>query len=210
MSLATRFACLLAAVAVPAAAAGWLPADAEEMLARQLAGRLVEAGLAPGETPEVLSGCREMVGHMILTIEQWQVAGTRERAPEFPGLELPPAGEPHLDAMARFQVCNMMLMIQHRDTAYDDDINARLTASLGLTAVTLAVTRLREPFVRQGGTDAQIEAALTNADFEKVLTGIQEDPAVRAHVEKQCTPVTVALLGDAIGRMADDDSPGEP
>ncbi|KAB2959991.1 MAG: hypothetical protein F9K16_12020 [Thermoanaerobaculia bacterium] len=210
MSLAIRFACLLAAAVAPAAAAGWLPAGAEEATARQLAGRLVEAGLAPGETPEVLSASREMVAHMIATIERWKVAGTRERAPEFPGLELPPAGEPHLDAMARYQVCTMALMIQHGDSAFDDDLNARLTASLGLTALTLAVVRLREPFVRQGGTDAQIEAALTSAAHEKILTGIQEDPAVRAHVEKQCTPVTVALLSDAIGRMADDGSPGEP
>lgn len=209
MRLAKRFACLLAAVAVPLAAADWLPAGAEEAMARQLAGRLVEAGLAPAGTPEVLTGSREMVASLIATLERWQVAGTLARAPEFPGLELAPAGEAHLDAMARYQICNMVLAIQHADPAFADDVNARLTAALGLTAVTLAVVRLREPFVRQGGTDAQIEAALTSAAHEKILTGIQEDPAVRAHVEKQCTPATVALLGDALERLPTGDSSGE-
>jgi hypothetical protein len=101
-------------------------------------------------------------------------------------LTLPGANDRHLDAMARYQLCNLVLFRQFESVG-----------AFGLTAVTLAVVYLMQPFVAGGGSPDRVEAFLTGATMEKVNSAIQEKPELLTHVERQCEPVVGELLSTA-------------
>jgi hypothetical protein len=187
---------LLALSLLPAAAVaeeGWLPPTMEEGAARQLASRV--KGIGAGTSDEArLSGARRLVGILRGQLESWGEDGVVGRAPRFSALAVPVSGSRHLDAIARFQVCNMVLMLQLRDPAFAGDPNARMTSVTGLTAFTLAVMYLRRPFLKSGGSDARMEAFLTGPSMAPVLEAIQGDPARRGHAERQCMPPLLALM----------------
>jgi hypothetical protein len=96
--------------------------------------------------------------------------------------------------MARYQICNMVLMLQLQDPARAADQDAKLTSVTGLTAFTLAVIYLRLPFLQSGGDEAEIESFLTSASMAKVLEKIEKDAALREHAGSQCTPPLTALM----------------
>lgn len=180
-------------LALAVAQAGWLPPEVEDGAARQLASRISEIGA--GESDETrLAGAQQLVGVLRERLESWGEKGVISRAPSFPELGIPESGRRRLDAMARYQVCNMVLMLQLRNPASAEDQNAKVTSVTGLTAFTLAVLYLRLPFLQSGGDDAQIEAFLTSASMTTVLEKMQSDAALRRHAERQCTPPLLALL----------------
>ncbi len=190
---------LLALLVLPAAAVaqeGWLPPKVEEGAARQLASRVKEIGAGTSDEAR-LSGARKLVGVLRGRLESWGEDGVVGRAPGFPALGVPVSGRRHLDAIARYQVCNMLLMLQLRDPAFAGDENAKMTSVTGLTAFTLAVLYLRRPFLESGGSDTQIEAFLTGKPMASVLEAIQSDAARREHAESQCTPPLLALMKPA-------------
>ena len=86
---------------------------------------------------------------MVDVVDGWGVDGVLERAPELPGLEIAAAEDPFLDAMARYQVCNLLLALQLEDPAYREDMNIRITSVFGLSAVT-GVERLAQAHHGQG------------------------------------------------------------
>jgi hypothetical protein len=96
--------------------------------------------------------------------------------------------------MARYQLCNMVLMIQLQDPDFANNEDAKMSSVTGLTAFTLAVLYLRHPFLEAGGNDGEIEAFLTSERMESVLETIQTEPAARAHAATQCTPTLMALV----------------
>jgi hypothetical protein len=179
--------------AVAAAQPSWLPPEVEEGAARQLAARVAEIGVGSSDESR-LAGARQLVSRVRDRLESWGEKGTLDRAPGFPELKLPDAGPPALDAMARYQTCNMILMIQLQDPELADDADAKMTSVTGLTAFTHAVVYLRRPFLAAGGDDDAIEAFLTSETMESVLGRIQNEPGVREHVEGQCTPPLMALV----------------
>lgn len=181
--------CLSAGVA---AQQSWLPPEAEDGAARQLATRVAEIGV--GRTDETrLAAAHQLVDRVRDRLESWGEE-TADQAPRFAELDLPESGRQRLDAMARFQVCNMVLMIQLQDPDFAGDEDAKISSVTGLTAFTLAVMYLRHPFVEAGGNDGEIEAFLTSESMESVLEAIQTEPAARAHAEQQCTPPLKALV----------------
>jgi len=184
----------LSATDVRAAEPSWLPPQVESGAAEQLAGRLNELGRGKADTGETLAEARKLVRSMRDVVDSWGVARTLANAPKFDQLQLPPAAESYLDAMQRYQICNVLLFRQTVHPDFADDFNARFTGTLGLTAVTLAVVRLREPFLAAGGSPEQIEAQLTSSDLEKVSQRIQTDEASRSHAEQQCQPLLLQLL----------------
>jgi len=203
---------LLLALPLAAAAAesSWLPPAVAEGAAQQLAERLSE--LAPpgaGDT-ERLARARDLISEMRSEIDGWGEAGVLAQAPAFPDLSLPRSGEPHLDAMGRYQVCNLILFRQLLDPALADDSDARSSAALGLTAMTLATVYLRQPFVAQGGDPAAIEAYLTGDAMSAVFDHLQADPALLAKAQQSCGPLIVELLAGPLERLgiapADDEA----
>ncbi len=181
--------CLCAPVA---AQQSWLPPEAEDGAARQLATRVAEIGV--GRTDETrLSAARQLVIRVRERLESWGEEAV-DHAPRFDELDLPESGRLSLDAMARYQVCNMVLMIQLQDPDFANDEDAKISSVSGLTAFTLAAMYLRHPFLGAGGNDGEIEAFLTSERMGSVLETIQTEPAARAHAERQCAPPLKALV----------------
>ena len=77
-----------------------------------------------------------------------------------------------LDAMAHYQICNLVLMVQLQDPHFAEDEDAKMTSVTGLTAFTLAVLYLRHPFLEAGGSDREIEAFLTGASMGGHITAV--------------------------------------
>lgn len=178
--------------AIVAAQSSWLPPEAQDGAARQLAARVAEIGA--GRTDETrLAGAHQLVARVRERLESWG-GETSDHAPRFAELDVPESGRPLLDAMARFQICNMVLMIQLQDPDFADDEDAKMTSVAGLTAFTLAVLYLRDPFLGADGTDGEIEAFLTSESMGSILEQIQSVPEARAHIESECTPPLKALV----------------
>jgi hypothetical protein len=202
-----RFGTLLLVLGLPMAAQpSWLPPRVADGMATQLAGRMRE--LVPGEPDDarLLAGARQVVAAMAKELDRWGVEGVVERAPSFAGVPLPAADNRYLDAMARYQLCNAVLFVQSEDPAFRDDRNTRTTSVFGLSAVTMAIVRLREPFVAADGDPGAIEAHLTSPAFESVVAALQTEPKIRSAVEAGCQPVTVALLENPLSGL-DRDGP---
>jgi len=63
-----------------------------------------------------------------------------------------------------------------------------------LTAVSMDVIYLRAPLLAAGGTQADIESLLAGHQMEPILTGLQQDSAIRKQVEKECSSPIVTML----------------
>jgi len=198
----------LALVAALPASAEWLPPHVAEGVAQQLAERFGTLGEVT-DREGLLEGTRGIVRAMRGTIEAWGAEGTRSRAPEFERFSLPTSGDRWLDAMGGYSVCNLLLLRQLQSPAFADDENARFTSVLGLTSLTLAIVRLREPFVAAGGTQPRIEAYLTGDDLEPIFQTIQNDATWLADAEAHCTPVVVESLEAALAFMAEMGGPSD-
>ena len=192
MRLSVVALALIFVAAIVTAQSSWLPPQAEDGTARQLATRVAEIGV--GRTDETrLAAAHQLVDRVRERLESWGEE-TSDHAPEFAELDVPESGRPSLDAMARFQICNMVLMIQLQDPDFADDEDAKLSSVTGLTAFTLAVLYLRHPFLEAGGADGEIEAFLTSDSMGSILDRIQSEPAARAHIDRECTPPLKALV----------------
>ena len=176
-----------------AAQAPWLPPQVEQGLADQLAERL--AAVNTGKTPDQ-AAIRQAAGRAVQSMARrlgtWTDVVAVEKAPLFPQIKWVKGSPRHLDAMGRFQVCNLALFPQFESGG---DPGSRRSGALGLSAVTLAIIRLREPFLAGGGNHEAIEAFLTSAPMAAILETVQKQPALQAHVQTQCAPVLRELLG---------------
>jgi hypothetical protein len=175
-----------------AAQRSWLPAPVQQGLTQQLAQRLT--AIEPGQPAAQAQGAGKVVLSVAQRIDTWTERGVLDRAPTFPRLSLPVSANRHLDALSRYQVCNMALFPQFESSG---DANTRRGSAFGMTAITMAVVRMREPFVAGGGTDGQMEAFLTSRGMAVVLEGLLATPDLLTYVEGRCEPVVRDLLTDA-------------
>jgi hypothetical protein len=190
-------ALLPVAAGATAAESDWFPPDAEEGMAKQLAERLGELSTGePADAAALLERARKDVRRQRERLESWGRKGTLERAPELSKLEMPRSGDKVLDAMARYQMCNAILYMQHIDRDREKDETARLTAARGLAGITLAVVYLGSPMLVADGTDERVKAFLTSDAQEAVLSRVQDQPELREHAARQCRSVVSALIAD--------------
>jgi hypothetical protein len=189
--------------ALPAQERTWLPAPVAEGAAQQLADRMrvLGGGGAAADEKRLLSSARKLIGAMAAVVTEWGAEGVLARAPLQSDLGIASAGDPYLDAMALYQVCNLLLVVQFQDPAFQQNANARVTSVFGLSAVSLALLSLREPFLAAGGDEAAIEAHLAGPTLVPVLTAIQKEPGARAAAEAQCQPLIVALLEKPLAQL---------
>jgi len=176
-----------------AAQANWLTPPMEQGLTQQLAGRLASIEpRPPADKGAVSESARQAVRAIGAHLGSWTDAVVIARAPAFPQLTMPTAKEPLLNAMAAYQMCTATQFMRFE---LDKDSENRRATVLGLTAMTMAVLRLRRPFLASGGSDEGIEAFLTSEPLGAVLEAVQATPALLAHVEGQCRPVVEELVG---------------
>jgi len=179
----------------------WLPPPVEEGAAQQLADRLLALGDPASDTDALLAGARELIRSMRDGIDAWGADGAITKAPAFAELAVPGADRAPLDAMGRWSICNLDLLLRYDDALRAGDGGAALGPALGLSAVTLVVLRLREPFAAAGGQQTEIETHLTSAGFETLLAAIQTSPALRARVRSGCDPLVRELLAAPIAYL---------
>jgi len=183
----------------------WLPPQIEVSLTQQLANRMKHFGLGPAnDDQKLLAGARAMIRAIAADLDARGEDGIEKLAPDFSGFELPQSGQRELDLMVRYNVCNLALYMQSLDPAFQDDVNAKLTSVLGLTAVTMVIGYLRDPFVHAGNDAAQIEAHLTDPNLQPIFDRIQKEPEIRASVEKTCQPVITTLLEGPLNQVGGD------
>ena len=175
----------------------WLPPEAEEGIAKQLAERLAEIATGPAtEAGALLERARKDVRRQRARLESWGPKGTLQRAPDLAKLEVPKSDDKRLDAMARYQLCNAILYMKHMDRAREADAAARLTAARGLAGVTLAVLYVGSPILVADGTDKRVKAFLTGDAQEVVLNRVQDRPELLEYAARQCQPVVKALTAE--------------
>lgn len=192
-------------------ARSWLPPQVEQAAAEQLAERMVLLGglIGSGEPDleRIQAASRTLIGSMAELIEGWGVDRVVKRAPELAGLGLGVASNPYLDALARYHVCNMVLMLQLDNPAYQDDTDRRIASTFGLSAVTIVSIYLRQPFIESGGNNAAIEAHLTGPSFTQVFQAVQAGGQALEQAETECQPVVVALLEKPLALMTQESAP---
>jgi hypothetical protein len=180
-----------------AAEPGWLPPEAEEGIAKQLAERLAEIATGPAtEAGALLERARKDVGRQRARLESWGSKGVLDRAPDLAKLEMPKTDDKRLDAMSRYQMCNAILYIRHQARGAEKDAAARLTAARGLTGITLAVLYVGSPILAADGTDERVKAFLTSDAQEVVMNRVQDQPGLLEYADRQCLPVVKALIAD--------------
>lgn len=175
---------------IAAMAQEWLPRPVRDGLVTQLAERL-GAVSEPGDPKAWVDQAGQVVDAVRAQLDDWAVEGTLQRAPIFAGLSFPKHENRYLDAMARYQLCATPMFLQ-----YERSTEARLRrgSAMRLTATTLAVLRLRQPFAEGGGHNQAIEAHLTGAAMERVFEGVQSQPALMEAVNGECDPLVDALF----------------
>jgi hypothetical protein len=169
----------------------WLPAEGEAFLVEQLVGRLSEI---EGKGPESTRSdrARGSVAALRVRIDHSGPATLIARAPAFADLKMPATPSEHLNAMARYTMCSLVLALQLQTSK---SLNDRLAAVLGLTATTMVILRIREPYLAGGGTDAAMEKFLSaNPALEAEVERIQDSPALLTHAQSECAPVLEALI----------------
>jgi hypothetical protein len=204
----TWAACVAACLAASAlfrwdavAQTSWLPPPAETAAVEQLADRLstLPAGDGPALTPQDrLQRARTAVGIFRSTFETWGLDGTVSRAPRLDAISLPSSDNRLLDAMGRYQFCNLVLALQVAPAGRATSFNRQFTGVMGLTGITLAVVYLRQPFLAAGGTDEELEAYMTGPAMEAVASRVQDEPALLDRARAGCSPIVVELVTKVI------------
>lgn len=180
----------------------WLPPAIVDSLTQQLANRMKHFGLGPAnDDQKLIDQARSMILAMGADLDARGEDAIEKLAPTFSGFDLPQSGQRELDLMVRYNVCNLALYMQLQDPALQDDTNARLTSTLGLTAVTMVIGYLRGPFVHAGNDAAQIAAHLTDPNLQPIFDRIESEPELRTAVETTCQPVITTLLEGPLGQV---------
>jgi hypothetical protein len=179
-------------VAFSGQSTSWFPPELEVMFARQLTSRLATINSPPAyEEGGISSAARGSIRMLARILGSWTDVEVVGRAPLFPDITLPTANQRHIDAMARYQVCSLVLLGQFES---GKDAETRRKGALGATAMTIAVERLRAPYMATGGTDKVLDAFLASPPMISALDGIRKRPEHVGHVERQCAPLIQELL----------------
>lgn len=176
-----------------AAQADWLPPSMIEGLTAQLVERFETIhGKRAADRDGLTNATRTRVERLRTVVNAWRADGIAEHAPKPARITLPSTGNVHLDAMRRYQLCSVVQMQEYESSQV---IDVRQRAAGALTGLTVLQARLIDPFLRAGGTEAQVEAALTGPPMRDALTRMLAEPALLDHVHTTCAPIVAELLG---------------
>ena len=183
---------------VPAAHAqeDWLPPAGAEAVVQQLVERMKPIDLGQAVPEEMLrETARKSVSALQARLASWGEKTVREHAPALASLDLPRAGQPHLDAMARYFTCAGAYEVLHlRGRFAKADTNARLFAAMAPTSLSMASLYLRHHYLAAGGTDARMEAFLSGPSMEPAFGRIQDSEPLLESVHQQCRPLVTWLI----------------
>lgn len=184
--------CLAGGAVSARAQESWLPAPVENAIAEQTIARLEAISPTPVKDRTTYhQSVRKLVHSLRAQLESWGEDSVLDRSPLFPRLNFPTANQKHLNAMARYQACNWVLIHQQGKTY---DLKTRRNGALATAAVSLTVVFLRKPFTAQGGKNQEIESFLTGPPMDHIFKQVMKNTDLLSHVEEQCQPVVSALF----------------
>lgn len=172
---------------------GWLPPEGQAVMVRDLADRLkrVDVGI---KEDKLIPAAEVGVRLIIERLERLGETRVLALAPRFARLDVPPARQPHLDAMGRLGLCTYYLEDAIRTPR--GDVDARLDAAMGPPALTIAIVYLRAHYLSQGGSDAAIKGYLGGTPLNDVGAQVQQDRGLLQYTAGECGPAVSALLDD--------------
>ncbi len=191
LSLALASLCTLAL-----AQSRWLPAPAREKLERSLVEALQAVDEEGRMTPETaLQAARTVVDGVGATLESLGLEAVIERAPVYPGLELPATGTAALDALVAYQLCSVPFDHEARDDSPREGREDLRTWALLLSASTYLVSGyLRQGYLEAGVTDEQAEALLRSDAVASLRARIEASPELLQSVKQRCGPPFLTFL----------------
>ncbi len=173
----------------------WFVPELERTVVTMMAERLVASGLAAEGAGKAREGAQAAVSSLRDRLDSWGEAGVLARAPDVAHLRLPQAGQLHIDASARYFMCISIFEVMHaRDAFAGVPGEERLDAAMAPASLTLAMFYLLTPYLAGGGTEARLQAFLTGADMEQVLTAIQNSRPLLATTYRRCRVTLSALI----------------
>ncbi len=177
----------------PEAQGNWMPPQAAEGVALEMAKRLdhVKVGI---EEAKLLPSARAGVAALRERLDTLGEKGVLTLAPRFPQIEIPFSGQPHLDAMARFSMCTYYLDARFERRPANVDVDALLDAAMGPLSLAVTTMYLRHHFLAAGGTDDQIKMYLDGDPLNEVAAAVQTDPKLLDHTAAECRAAVSTLL----------------
>jgi hypothetical protein len=176
------------------AQSSWLPAAVAEGVADGFASQLSDAGIGGSEEERLAKG-REVVALLRDRLDELDVEGVLIQAPVLADLALPATGNRYLDTMARIQVCAVFPLLALQESALPPDADVHIVAAMSLMTVTMAVLRLREPFIGAGGTPESMERFLSGSALEPAIERVQTDTTVGERARRECGQFVTSILG---------------
>lgn len=183
-------------VSLSSAEEPWLPQGARETVALGLSER-VKAVAPDGPVPEerLRQTSRDTVDALVARFAAWGEKPLLERAPPLKALHLPQAKQPQLDAMAHYFACAAVYEILHARNGFANaDRDARILAAMAPSGFSLASLYLRSHYLREGGTDARMEAFLTGPQMEPIVSTLQDDAKLLDGAFQECRPIATWLV----------------
>jgi hypothetical protein len=174
----------------------WLPKEVAEAMAQQLGASIravdVEGKVAPGDE---LTGARKGIADMVARIDALGVDGVMQMAPEFSGIELPPSGQPHFDAIARYGVCSFSLdAVYSDDSIREDALGQRVSAAVMSMSIPVISAFLRHHYLAAGATDEEAKDYLAGEALNAISAQIQTSPELLQSTMNQCALPLSQLL----------------
>jgi hypothetical protein len=191
MTMRTRALTLLLVIGLPLIASAqtdWLSSELLDALVEDLAGRL-RAVDPQGEVvaDDGVAMARSGIAGTVARIEAAGVEGILASAPDFPALELPSAGEPHLDAIVHWGLCAFPAQAAYADSSTGDGmLQRRLTAAAMTTTVALVNSFLRHEYLEAGTTDDDLRSFYARPEIMSVIGALQTDGELILETMKRC------------------------
>jgi hypothetical protein len=191
MTMRTRALILLLVFGLPLIAFGqtdWLSSEVLNALVEDLAARL-RAVDPQGDVvaDDGVAMARSGIAGTVARIESAGVEGILATAPHFPGLELPSAGEPHLDAIVHWGLCAFPAQAAYVDSsAGDGTLQRRLTAAAMTTTVALVNSFLRHEYLEAGTTDDDLRSLYARPEIASVVRALQTDGELLLETMERC------------------------
>ncbi len=186
----------LAQTAVGQAPQQWLPPHVAENAAKEFAKKVSDLGVGKDKTDEeMLIGGRKMIGDIRSRLEELGRDGVIALAPQIPSYPFAAPQDPILSAMSKFGLCRFPIEVVANDqTLVGQEARQRFASTIYLFLLDLTNLYLRMQYYAEGGTEAEIEEALTGDPLDGIAETVQTDAGAGQTVMNECAPQLGELL----------------
>lgn len=174
----------------------WLHPAGAEVVVQGLVERMKPIDFGQPVPEDMLrETARKSISVLSERLASWGEKSVMEHAPALKPLDLPHAGQAHLEAMARYFTCAGVYEVLHlRGRFARADRDARIFAAMAPSSLSVASLYLRHRYLAAGGTDAQAEAFLSGPTMEPVIERIQDSEPLLEGAHEECRTLVTWLI----------------